>query len=95
MGLSETSRARRYVISGRVQGVGFRYFVLRAALELGVTGWVRNLADGSVEVQAQGDESQLDGLESRLRSGPSRSDVRSVDVREAAPESCANFRIRD
>lgn len=95
MGLSETSSARRYVISGRVQGVGFRYFVLLAARELGITGWVRNLADGSVEVQAQGDESQLDSLESRLRSGPPRSDVRSVDVRETAPERCSDFRIRD
>ena len=95
MGMSETSDARRYVVSGRVQGVGFRYFVLRAAREVGVTGWVRNLADGSVEVQGQGDQSQLDSLESKLRTGPPRSDVRSVEVHHTAPERCSDFRIRD
>ena len=95
MGTSETPAARRYVVSGRVQGVGFRYFVLRAARELGVTGWVRNLADGSVEVHGQGDAATLDTLESRLREGPRVADVRSVDVRDAPPERCTDFRIRD
>ena len=95
MGMRETSGARRYVVSGRVQGVGFRYFVLRAARELGVAGWVRNLDDGSVEVQGQADAAKLDALESRLREGPRMAEVRSVDVRDAPPERCTDFRIRD
>jgi acylphosphatase len=95
MGQTETSSARRYVISGRVQGVGFRYFVLHTAREMGVIGWVRNLADGGVEVHAQGTAPQLDALESRLREGPRLANVRSVDMRGAASERCTDFRIRD
>jgi acylphosphatase len=95
MGKTGESGARRYVVSGRVQGVGFRYFVLRAAREFGVTGWVRNLADGSVEVHGQGDAAKLDALESCLREGPRLAAVRSVDVRDAVPERYTDFRIRD
>jgi acylphosphatase len=86
--------ARRYVISGRVQGVGFRYFVERAARQIGVTGWARNLDDGSVEVHANGSASQLDDLESRLRQGPSRADVRGFEAKEAAVTESSSFYIR-
>jgi acylphosphatase len=86
--------ARRYVISGRVQGVGFRYFVEREALGIGVTGWARNLDDGSVEVQANGSVRQLDDLESRLRQGPPRADVRGFEVMEAAVTESSGFYIR-
>lgn len=64
---------RRYLISGRVQGVGFRYFVRRAAGRLGVTGWVRNLASGEVEAEGQGAKEVLDAFETELRRGPSGS----------------------
>ena len=67
-------------IRGRVQMVGFRYFVLGQAERLGLTGWVRNSADGqSVEVVAEGDEASLDTLEALLRSGPPGSVVDSVE----------------
>lgn len=57
-------------VEGRVQGVGFRYFVYDQALDLGLTGWVRNRFDGSVEVLAEGKRSVLDQLMSALRRGP-------------------------
>jgi acylphosphatase len=61
--------ARRFLISGRVQGVGFRYFAQRSAREVGVSGWARNLDDGRVEVHANGTPAQLEDFESRLRLG--------------------------
>src|ERR1043166_3322043 len=86
--------ARRYLISGHVQGVGFRYFVERAANEIGVTGWARNLDDGRVEVHANGTQRKLDDFEARLRQGPPRADVRSVQMIEAAVSESKSFYIR-
>jgi acylphosphatase len=77
--------ARRYVVRGRVQGVGFRWFVEREAHLLGIAGWVRNNHDGSVEVLAQGTRDQLSGLHSRLREGPRAARVDNVDVLPAQP----------
>ncbi len=75
-------------VHGRVQGVGFRYFVLRRAQELGLSGWVRNLRSGSVEVAAEGPRRDLEALLKALRSGPPMSWVERVDVgwREARGE---------
>lgn len=67
-------------IEGRVQGVGFRFFVLKAAEALGVTGWVRNRWDETVEVMAEGERSQLDRLLEALRRGPRMSYVSNVQV---------------
>ena len=86
--------ARRYVISGRVQGVGFRAFALNEARKAGVTGWARNLDDGQVEVHANGSTSQLEDFEARLRQGPRWGEVRGVTVTEAAVSDTAGFRIR-
>jgi acylphosphatase len=86
--------ARRYLISGRVQGVGFRYFAQRAARDLGVTGWARNLDDGRVEVHANGVVKVLDEFEARLRKGPMGSDVRGFEMSEAAVVQCSEFNIR-
>lgn len=72
--------ARRFLVSGRVQGVGFRYFTQQAAERQQLTGVVRNLADGRVEVLAEGDAAALDLLEARLRQGPSRARVTHVTV---------------
>lgn len=74
--------ARRYFISGRVQGVGFRFFAERAAADLGVSGYARNLADGRVEVYAIGEPEQIDELSSMLARGPRLAEVTGVESRE-------------
>ena len=86
--------ARCYRISGRVQGVGYRAYAQRAARELGVTGWARNLADGTVQVHADGSAAQLDEFEGRLRQGPRWGEVRGVEVTETAVSATAEFLIR-
>jgi len=86
-------KARHYLIGGRVQGVGFRHFTLRAAHETGVTGWARNLADGQVEVHANGTPARLDAFEARLRKGPLSAEVASFEAEEAAASDSAGFRI--
>jgi acylphosphatase len=86
--------ARRFLVRGRVQGVGFRWFVEREAHILGIAGWVRNNHDGSVEVLAQGSRDQISGLHSRLREGPRAARVDAVEVSEASPAAGLNsFRI--
>ncbi len=81
------------VVRGRVQGVGFRWFALETAESLGLTGWVRNREDGSVEAEAEGTTSALDEFEKRLRTGnPSA----RVDEIESLPQAVKNetaFRI--
>ncbi|HKW19051.1 MAG TPA: acylphosphatase [Terriglobales bacterium] len=86
--------ARNYIVRGRVQGVGFRWFVEREARALGVAGWVRNRADGTVEVLAMGTREQLSNLHSRLRQGPRASRVDEVEISETQPvEGLNSFRI--
>jgi acylphosphatase len=88
------AQARRFVVRGRVQGVGFRWFVEREAQTLGIAGWVRNKPDGSVEVLAMGTGEQLSGLRSRLQEGPRAARVDDVEESEARPVSGLNtFRI--
>jgi acylphosphatase len=95
MSVSEKpTQARRFVVRGRVQGVGFRWFVEREAHVLGIAGWVRNNHDGSVEVLAMGTRDQLIGLGSRLRQGPRAARVDDVEESEAKPVVGLNtFRI--
>lgn len=76
----EAPRRLRACVSGRVQGVGYRYFVADTARALGLRGFVRNLADGSVEVVAEGPEAQLEALRERLAVGPARAQVAEVQV---------------
>jgi acylphosphatase len=86
--------ARRFVVRGRVQGVGFRWFVEREAHILVIAGWVRNNSDGSVEVHAQGTRDQLSGLRSRLREGPRAARVDAVEESVARVTPGVNsFRI--
>ena len=73
------------MITGRVQGVGFRWFAHDAAVREGVDGWVRNLPDGSVEAEIEGDVEAVVRVEAALRRGPSASRVDSVDVDDRAP----------
>ena len=72
--------ARRFVMSGRVTGVGFRYFTQDVAQREGLTGVVRNLSDGRVEAVAEGDAESLRRFEAALRRGPSRARVEHVEI---------------
>lgn len=82
-------------IRGRVQGVGFRYFVVVRARELGLTGWVANEPDGSVRCTVEGDASSLDRLEAALGTGPTGAIVAGVDVvRMPATGGFDRFMIR-
>ena len=84
---------RRFSIQGRVQGVGFRDFVHREARNRGLTGYVRNLSDGSVLVCAVGPEKRVAELESLLHRGPQWADVRRVDAEEMPAQPFDEFRI--
>jgi len=72
--------ARRFVVSGRVQGVGFRYFTQEVALREGATGWVRNLPDGRVEALVEGEAEAVTRVERAIRSGPGGARVSTVTV---------------
>ena len=85
--------ARRFLVSGRVQRVGFRYFAVREASALGVAGWVRNLPDGSVEVLASGDRARVETLEGRLWQGPPHAHVSGVAAEDAQPPAWGDFRV--
>jgi acylphosphatase len=88
-------QARRFLVRGRVQGVGFRWFVEREAHILQIAGWVRNNADGSVEVLAIGTRDQLTGLRSRLQEGPRAARVDNVEESETEPVKGLNsFQVR-
>lgn len=87
--------ARRYVIAGRVQGVGYRFFAEAAAAREGVHGWVRNLPDGTVEAYVEGERESVDRVEAALRRGPGSSRVERVDVEACMPTGRATgFSIR-
>ena len=86
--------ARRYLVSGRVQGVGFRYFVQDAAVREGVTGYVRNLPDGRVEALIEGEAEAVTRVERAIRSGPGGARVEDVDVDVLDPAGAyRSFRV--
>ncbi|HTX38113.1 MAG TPA: acylphosphatase [Bryobacteraceae bacterium] len=89
----QAKSARQWLIRGRVQGVGFRYFAQHEATALGLAGYTRNLDDGRVEVYATGPASRLDDLAGRLHQGPRWADVRGVEEREAPVEEYGSFEI--
>ena len=78
--------ARRFVIGGRVQGVGFRYFTQAAAVRDGIHGWVRNLSDGRVEASAEGEAEAMERFERAIRSGPRGARVEAVEVEDDLPD---------
>jgi acylphosphatase len=87
--------ARRYVISGRVQGVGFRVFAEAQAAVEGLHGWARNLPDGRVEVVFEGDAEAVTRAEAKLRRGPGGARIGEVEVEDVAPTGRATgFAIR-
>ena len=81
------------IITGKVQGVFYRASAKKAAEELGIHGWVKNNPAGDVEIYACGNPAELEKFLSWCRKGPARAVVQAVDVKEAKPQSCPDFRI--
>jgi len=87
--------AKRFLVSGRVQGVGFRYFVQDHAAVEGVHGYVQNLADGRVEALIEGDEESVLRVERAVRRGPAGARIDNVVVEDAVPSGRATgFSVR-
>lgn len=86
--------AKRWLVGGTVQGVGFRIFVQHKAAALGVAGWARNLEDGRVEVYAVGTTDRLNDLAAALHIGPRMAEVRSVEELEEAVQAMSGFSVR-
>jgi acylphosphatase len=87
--------ARRYIVSGRVQGVGFRDFTQAAAAREGVRGWVENLPDGRVAIAAEGEAPALERFERDIRRGPPGARVEHLETAAATPDSrTTDFSIR-
>jgi acylphosphatase len=93
--VSDATQARRYFVSGSVQGVGFRFYAQRAAEKLHLSGYVRNLRDGRVEVYALGTAEQLAGMSAALERGPRFSSVSQVreEPAQVDPEHAKDFII--
>jgi acylphosphatase len=93
--VDEKQIAKRYYVSGMVQGVGYRYFALRAARGLGLAGYTRNLSDGRVEVYAIGTDPVLASLRAELQRGPRAAEVSDVVEEEADvdPQFATGFAI--
>jgi acylphosphatase len=87
--------ASRLVIQGRVQGVGYRWWAVETARGLGLDGWVRNCADGSVEILAIGDDEAVGRLAQACRNGPPHAQVRSADRYRAADDGSVGFIQRE
>ena len=85
--------AKLYLVRGRVQGVGYRDYAQRVASARGLTGYVRNLDDGRVEVYAVGPPDKLSDLAAALRKGPRLADVRGMEEQEAALKHYSDFQI--
>ena len=81
-------------MTGRVQGVGFRYFTRCQARKYRLSGWVQNQLDGSVLVQAEGPEDEVAGLLDWLRKGPPLAEVNDIKIKKCRPEGLKDFRIR-
>lgn len=87
-------KAENVVVTGLVQGVGFRWAARRAAERIGVRGWVRNRADGSVELHVEGDEERVAAMLAWLRKGPDGAVIKEMGVVEAAAQDLERFEIR-
>ncbi len=100
--MSETSEqpdgdetvAVRVVVRGQVQGVAFRHHAMERAQELGLVGWVRNEADGTVSAHLEGERDAVDAMVAWCQGGPSSASVEGVDEREAEPHGASSFEVR-
>lgn len=90
----ERMRRVQVIISGRVQGVGFRYHASKVADRLGLTGWVRNRPDGAVEAEAEGDVDSVEELLAWLVNGPMGAGVQDVQVTTVSPTGGSSFDVR-
>lgn len=88
------AESRYFRVTGRVQGVFYRASTQARAQELGLTGWVRNCPDGSVELEASGDAEALRQLEDWLWQGPERAQVSAVEVARGSGEPASSFEVR-
>jgi acylphosphatase len=86
--------SKRVVVSGLVQGVGFRFWARSAAVGLGLDGWVRNLPDGRVEIQVSGSVDSVEGMIELLETGPSHARVTDVESHPAEYDGLGGFEIR-
>ncbi|MCV6638554.1 acylphosphatase [Candidatus Albibeggiatoa sp. nov. NOAA] len=86
---------QHFLITGRVQGVSFRYYTRHKAVELGLTGWVRNLTDGRVEVTACGDASAMAQFQKWLTQGPTLARVSDIEAKTLPCQQFARFQILD
>jgi acylphosphatase len=93
-GQSRTKKAKRWLISGTVQGVGFRFFVQNKAAALGIAGWARNLDDGRVEVYGIGHAKALSHMAAALHIGPRAAEVRHIEEHEEAVQNLSAFSVR-
>jgi acylphosphatase len=87
------NRCRRFLVSGRVQGVFYRAGAQDVARRLGLTGWVCNLSDGRVELVACGEETKLKELETWLRRGPPHARVERVEAGDVPPQAFDGFTV--
>jgi acylphosphatase len=85
--------ARHVLVSGRVQGVAFRWHARGAARELGVTGWIKNLADGRVEAWVEGGEEAVERMLAWLAKGPPAARVEGVEARAVEPVGARSFEV--
>lgn len=89
-----SSVARHVTVTGRVQGVFYRAWAREQAAALGVAGWVRNCADGSVAAHVEGEEAAVAEMIARMRTGPSAARVERVEVEDVAAEGAGGFEVR-
>jgi acylphosphatase len=89
------TRAVDLLVTGRVQGVSYRWYAAREATRLGLAGWIRNEPDGSVRAHAEGDDDAVDALVSWCREGPPAARVDGVAVTEVEPSGATSFDISD
>lgn len=84
----------RFLVEGRVQGVGYRWFVRETAARLGLTGWTRNLEDGTVEIEAEGAAQALEAFAGELRTGNALARISSLRSARIEPQGDKSFEIR-
>jgi len=86
--------AKRLIVSGRVQGVGFRYFSQETARRFGIKGWVRNLSDGTVELHVEGTANEVDAFQQALKDGNRFVGVERIDETKTEDQGFRKFEIR-